>query len=345
VPHGIRWDLPLPTLEQTLGYLERVLAAVLEGIEGGQAGPETAYFAQLAAFHEDMHNEAFDMMRQLLGYAPPAHCREPAPGAASWPGDAEVPGGEFMLGAQLGDGFVFDNEKWAHPVQVRPFRIARAPVTHREFAAFVEDGGYARSELWSAAGWRWRERAGAVAPACWCGRPGDWRLRWFDRELPLPPDAPVMQVSWHEAQAWCRWAGRRLPGEAEWELAAAETPGGDGRRRYPWGDAPPDAKRANLLGVAGAPADVAAYAEGDSGRGCRQMLGNVWEWTASDFLPYPGFVVDPYRDYSAPWFASHKVLRGGSFASAPRLLRNTFRNFYTPDRRDVFAGFRSCARD
>jgi iron(II)-dependent oxidoreductase len=150
----------------------------------------------------------------------------------------------------------------------------------------------------------------------------------------------VIHVCWYEAQAFCAWARRRLPTEAEWELAAA-TPS---RRRFPWGDDPPDERRANLDGRAGGPVDVAAHPEGDSAYGCRQMLGNVWEWTASDFLPYPGFVRDPYQEYSEPWFGTHKVLRGGSFATPRRLIRNTWRNFYTPDRYDVFAGFRTCAR-
>jgi iron(II)-dependent oxidoreductase len=160
----------------------------------------------------------------------------------------------------------------------------------------------------------------------------------------LPPHAPVIHVNWHEADAYCRWAGRRLPTEAEWEFAAATMPGGTGHpRRYPWGDAAPSPRHANLFGVAGACADVADFAEGDSGWGCRQMFGNVWEWTADNFGPYPGFVRDPYREYSEPWFGDHKVLRGGSFATRASLLRNTWRNFYTPDRRDVFAGFRTCA--
>jgi iron(II)-dependent oxidoreductase len=157
-------------------------------------------------------------------------------------------------------------------------------------------------------------------------------------------------VCWYEAEAYCRWAGRRLPSEAEWEAAASCEPdrGGaalsDARRRYPWGDAPPDAHRANLDFRATGCADVAAYAEGDSAFGCRQMLGNAWEWTASDFLPYDdGFEPGPYRDYSLPWFGTHRVLRGGCFVTSARIARNAYRNFYTPDRRDVWAGFRTCA--
>jgi iron(II)-dependent oxidoreductase len=162
-----------------------------------------------------------------------------------------------------------------------------------------------------------------------------------------------MHVNWFEADAFCRWAGRRLPTEAEWEAAAAGEPDASGaalalrKRRFPWGDAPPDewSARARLDGAGLRPGPVAALPGGDGAFGLRQMIGNVWEWTASDFLPYPGFVADPYRDYSQPWFGTHKVLRGGCFATRARLLRNTWRNFYTPDRRDVFAGFRTCALD
>jgi iron(II)-dependent oxidoreductase len=225
-----------------------------------------------------------------------------------------------------------------------PFRIARAPVTAEQFAAFVEDGGYAREDLWSSAGWRWRQEEGATHPVYWRPVPGGWERRDFDRWVALEPHHPVLHVSAYEAEAWCAWADRRLPTEAEWEMAAASEPGGRGRRRFPWGEATPTPARANLEGLAGGVLDVAALPEGDSAWGCRQMLGNVWEWTASDFRPYPGFVPDAYRDYSEPWFGTHRVLRGGCWRTRARLLRNTWRNFYTPDRRDVWAGFRTCAR-
>jgi iron(II)-dependent oxidoreductase len=169
---------------------------------------------------------------------------------------------------------------------------------------------------------------------------GRWLVRHFADLSPLAAHQPVVHLCWFEAEAYCRWAGRRLPTEAEWELAAA-TPR---KRRFPWGEDPPDEERANLDGRAGGPVDVGCHPAGDSAAGCRQMIGNVWEWTASDFQPYPGFVTDPYKEYSEPWFASpHKVLRGGCWATRGRLLRNTWRNFYPPDRRDVLAGFRTCA--
>jgi iron(II)-dependent oxidoreductase len=158
-----------------------------------------------------------------------------------------------------------------------------------------------------------------------------------------------MFVNWYEAEAWCRWAKRRLPTEAEWEAAAIGEPaaGGsalsDGKRRWPWGEAEPDAALANLDLASDEPHDVAALAAGDSAFGCRQMIGNVWEWTASDFVPFPGFSADPYEDYSQPWFGTRKVLRGGSWATSARIARPGYRNFFTPDRNDVIAGFRTCA--
>ena len=347
IPHDARWELPLPDLAGTLAYLREVEARVVALAAGGGADP---YFVRLSVHHEDMHLEAMAFTRQTLGCAaPPLSGRATVEGeAGDLAGDSDVPGGTFLLGADPGVAFAFDNEQWAHAVVLSPFRIGRAPVTQARFAEFVDDGGYRRRDLWSEAGWRWRESAGAEGPVYWERRPGGWARRDFDRWVPVEPHRPIVNVCWYEAEAWCRWAGRRLPTEAEWEAAAAGERGPGGglastRRRYPWGEAPPTAERAHAGACGLRAVDVAALSAGDSAFGCRQMLGNVWEWTASDFLPYPGFAPGPYREYSAPWFGTHKVLRGGSFATSLDLLGNTFRNFYTPDRRDPWAGFRTCA--
>ena len=342
VPHDTRWGLPLPSWDATLAYLAEVKRRSIAAAE--RVDP---YFIRLAVLHEDMHGEAFLMTWQTLDYPAPRIAVRPAQDAGPLPGDARVPGGTFVMGEHDGAPFSFDNEHCAHEVRLERFSIARAPVTQAEYAAFVDDGGYARRPLWSEEGWRWREGAGAEAPACWRRQGGEWLRREFDRWVPLEPHRPVVHVCAHEAEAYCRWAGRRLPTEAEWEAAAAGEAGGDGRlavrRRYPWGDEPPTPERANLDLAAEGPDDVAAHAAGDSAFGCRQMLGNVWEWTASDFLPYQWFTPGPYRDYSQPWFGTHRVLRGGAFATRGRLVHASFRNFYTPDRRDPFAGFRTCA--
>jgi gamma-glutamyl hercynylcysteine S-oxide synthase len=344
IAHDLRWDLPLPVLGATLAYQDRVLDLVEERMWREPGNPSLAYFVQLAAFHEDMHAEAFHYTRQTLAYAAPQLPLRDAGRAAGAPagsgGDASIPGGRYQLGAGRDVGFVFDNEKWEHPVEVRPFKLARCTVSNAEYTEFVEEDGYLRRELWSEAGWSWLQQSAARAPQYWRKQDGRWQQRRFDVWAPLSSREPVMHVNWHEAQAYCRYAGRRLPSEAEWEIAAA-CAGTPAKRRYPWGDTPPDAWRANL--EANAPIAVGALPAGASAHGCLQLIGNVWEWTDTDFGPYPGFEPDPYKEYSQPWFGTHKVLRGGSFATPARLIRNTWRNFYTPERYDIFAGFRTCA--
>ncbi len=354
VHHDTRWDLPLLSREETLAYMQRVLDDVLHKLNTEGPTPENAYFVRLAAFHEDMHSEAFTYTRQTHGLpAPPLSNYDPSvldgQPTGSFEGDAEIPGGEFMLGATEEMPFVFDNEKWAHPVEVAPFRISCSPVTNAEFASFVESGGYEHDGFWDEEGLKWRDWAGAKQPVYWSrAADGSWSVRHFDRVGPLRPHAAVVHVNWHEAQAYCRWAGRRLPTEAEWEMAASTRPSPDGgvtgrKPVYPWGDEAPSPRHANLDGRLLGTVDVAAFPEGDGAFGLRQMIGNVWEWCSDDFGPYPGFARDPYKEYSEPWFGDHKVLRGGSWATRARMLRNTWRNFATPDRRDLFAGLRTCA--
>lgn len=355
VPHDTRWELPLPTLDGTLAYMRTVRDRVLDKIQQRGVDERVLYYALYSVFHEDWHTEAFTYTRQTLRYPPPRLSNLPQnptgsrPGAADGgpvSGDVAVPSGTLMLGGASDEPFVFDNEKWAHPVTVRAFAIARAPVTQAEFAAFVDDGGYRRKALWDDEGWAWRESERAEHPVYWQRDGGAWLRRDFEDLVPLEPHRPVVHVNWYEAQAYCRWAGRRLPTEREWEAAAAGEPRegqlSPHKRRFPWGGEPAAPHRANLDWQAMGCVDVGQMAPGDSAFGCRQLLGNVWEWTDSTFQPYPGFEPDMYRDNSQPWFGTRKVLRGGSWATRSRLLRNTLRNFFTPERRDVVGGFRTC---
>jgi iron(II)-dependent oxidoreductase len=380
VAHDTRWELLLPSRESTLRYMNEVFDRCVARIESSsELSADEFYFYWLTTFHEGMHAEALAYTRQTLGYPPP-HFTSEAPespiAAAACSGDVEISGGQFMIGATPDFPFVFDNEKWAHEVLIKPFRIARTPVTNGEFLAFVEDAGYRKSQYWSADGWRWLETGDAPEleksfsnffnkdinehsalegskpdhPVYWRREAnGRWSQRIFDRYVPLRADLPVVHVSWYEAEAYCNWAGRRLPTEAEWEAAASgeradDSSLGEQRRYFPWGHEPPATEHANLDWRSHGLARVGAYEAGDSAFGCRQMIGNVWEWTASQFHAYPGFSVDPYKEYSQPWFGTHKVLRGGCWATSALLIRNTWRNFYTPDRRDVWAGFRTCAK-
>ena len=340
IPHAERWNLPRLTRESVFDYLHREFDDTLQALE--RSTPGSRYFFALSLFHEDMHAEAMLMTLQTLALPAPPAPQEPIPRPDPAPaaGDVAFEGGEFEMGSREGPDFVFDNELHAHRVRVAPFALAAVAVTNAEYLAFVEADGYAREALWSPQGWRWRAEAGATAPCYWRRGAGRWLARRFDRWEPLCAEDPVMHVNAHEAEAYCRFAGRRLPSEAEWEFAARADldPALD---RFPWGAGVLAQGAVNLDAVYAAPVPAAALPGCDSRRGVRQMIGNVWEWTATPFAPYPGFAPGPYREYSEPWFNSHRVLRGGCFATRARLVHNRWRNFYTPERNDVFAGFRT----
>lgn len=350
VPYTRRWDHAFPSRAETLRYISDVLQRTVGRLASRTPTADDTYFYALVALHEDMHAENLTLILQTHGYrrpaliAPPRLTPPPLVDPAYRPHDVTVAGGTVLLGAAADEPFVFDNEKWAHPVEVQPFRISSTPVTNAEFQRFVDDDGYRRREWWSRRGWEWRRREGAEHPLFWC-RSGDgrWYERRFDSVVPLAPWGPVVHVNWYEAEAYGRWAGRRLPTEAEWEMAATLDPVTGRKRRFPWGDEPPTPARANLDYGAGGPIDVRALPDGDSAVGCRQMIGNVWEWVDDTFEPYPGFVCDPYKEYSAPYFGQKKVLRGGAWPTRSRLIRSTWRNFYMRHRRNIWAGFRTVA--
>jgi iron(II)-dependent oxidoreductase len=339
IPHAERWNRPELPWQRVLDYLASVQADQLERLK--QAADKDLYFYQLALLHEDMHGEALLMSLQSLGLPAPVPYRAPAPPPPRAPLASDVvefTAGEFEMGSQTGAGFVFDNEQQPHAVCVAPFALATRTVTTSEFAAFVEAGGYHRRELWSNDGWAWRTQARAEAPVYWRREGNRWLMRRFGGWEDLDEKPAMVHVNAFEAEAYCAFAGGRLPTEAEWEFAARH--GRSTAGRFSWGDAPLAPGEVNLDGAYRAPTAPDALPGGDTPAGIRQMLGNVWEWTATPFAPYPGFAPGPYKEYSAPWFHTHRVLRGGSFATRARLVHGRWRNFYTPERRDAFAGFR-----
>ncbi len=316
VPHDSRWRLDYPSPGAMSQYMRDSLDATQEAL--ARTSEEDRYFFHLALLHEDMHGEALLMTLQTLGLPPPPiEARDPPASVAPKPRDILFAGGEFTQGTERGE-FVFDNERAAHSVQVAPFAMSERTVTQGEFAAYV-DATHAR------------------APRYWRREGSTWTSRRFDRWAPIDPAAPMVHVSHDEALDFCRWAGRRLPSESEWEFAARN--GGDDR--FAWGNEPAQAAGALDFRHRGPSASIPDPAP--SASGLRQMMGGVWEWTSSAFAPYPGFSPDPYRDYSEPWFHTHFVLRGGSFATRSRIATNRYRNFYLPGRGDPFAGFRTCA--
>jgi len=309
------------------------------------------YFYLLALFHEDMHNEAFLYTRQTLSYPKPKFIDNQKDHSfenkllVSTDEDICIAGGLFRLGAERNDEFIFDNEKWAHEVNIARFKIAKYAVSNQQYLEFVEDRGYQKERYWSNEAWAWRKKENLQHPVYWKhDSGGQWYEKQFDQWVLLEFNHAVIHVSWYEAQAFCKWSNRRLPSEAEWEFAAAYDPAKEQKNIYPEGNELNHC-HANLDCVNLGTTDVTAYPEGDNAFGCRQMYGNVWEWTVSTFIPYPGFSPDWYREYSQPLFERTKVLRGGAWTTRSRMLRCTLRNYYGPDRNDVFAGFRTCAVD
>jgi iron(II)-dependent oxidoreductase len=354
----------LPTVAEVWNRLRQVRRRVEDRFSGDlrqEAGPHGAtnglpageFSLALVAQHEAQHQDTILQaiaLRDDLDYRP-AFANKPLARPAARPATERVlvPGGPFLMGTN-DEEWAYDNERPAHEVHVPTFWMSRAPVTNSQYLAFMSADGYSQRKFWSNAGWKWLSEANCAAPAHWRpSREGDrrslshWRGMVFGRLEPLEPDAIVMHVSFHEAEAYARWAGGRLPTEAEWEKAAAWDPTKGAARRYPWGDSPWDASRANLDHERLQPAFVNAYPEGASAYGCLQMLGDVWEWTDSWFDGYPGFESFPYEEYSQVFFGQqYRVLRGGAFVTRVVVARNSFRNWDLPERRQIFAGFR-CA--
>ncbi len=316
VPHEHRWMLDLPGLQRTKDYLAATLEITLDLLDAtdtdGVDPDAVLYFHRLALFHEDRLCERLATMAQTLGLPlreaaddlPSPHellPTWPPHGSAAQRPPLTLARTRWTLGLARGDGFVFDNEVSAHEIPLPEFEIDSQAVTWAQYVDFVEDGGYDDAQWWSADGWQWVQRKSRRVPRHVAHLRQGVLQRRFGELVHLPLQQPVAHVSWHEAEAWCRWAGRRLPTEVEWEAAAH-------------------------LGAS---------------RGFR--WGEVWEWTATTFRPYPGFSPDPDRNHSEPCFGTHKVLRGASFATVGRLRHPKYRHFLRPERDDGFAGFRSCA--
>ncbi len=301
VPHHTRWSLSLPDAGATRAELAAQLEGTLACLRESDGSDAALYFFRLALFHEDMHHEAALYMAQSLG-VPIADARWQAHALDGAGRQLSFDAGSWTLGSS-GTAFAFDNELAGLAVQLPATGIDSQVTRWGEYLNFVEAGGYGQPRWWSEAGAAWLATERPQAPR-YLRRDGlqtkawqQWRHgAWQSLDL----NHPACHLTVHEAEAWCRWAGRRLPTEAEWERAAVQRPADFG-----W--------------------------------------GQVWEWTASPFQPYPGFEPHPYRDYSEPWFGSRRVLRGGSFMTQPRMRHPRYRNFFMPHRNDVPAGFRSCA--
>ncbi|MBO0707937.1 MAG: ergothioneine biosynthesis protein EgtB [Candidatus Dormibacteraeota bacterium] len=351
-PRHTRRRLELMDRPRTLAYLADVRTRALNLMEELDRDDERdpnhgllrdGFVYDLVNQHERQHQETICQTLQLL---PGGYLKELPPTPPGRRADhdmVDVPAGRYPIGTDAYEPY--DNEKPRHEVALEAFRIDRFPVTNGEYLRFMEDGGYTRQELWSPSGWDWVMTFGIQGPEYWSNRDGGWTADRFGVTEPVPQEEPVVHVCYFEADAYARWAGKRLPTEFEWEVAATWDPATGSRRRFPWGEGTSNGDRANLGTWRFHPAPAGAYPEGASPLGCEQMLGDVWEWTSSDFQPYPGFRAFPYEEYSEPFFGTgFKVLRGGSWATHPSVARATFRNWDSPIKRPIFAGLR-CAAD
>ncbi|HET7013662.1 MAG TPA: ergothioneine biosynthesis protein EgtB [Streptosporangiaceae bacterium] len=351
-PRSERPTLPLLTPKEARSYARDVRGRVLDLIEkvafSGSRLVDRGFVFGMIAQHEQQHDETMLATHQLRKGRPVLSAPPPGPLPADvlrLSAEVLVPGGPFTMGTST-EPWALDNERPAHIVELPSFYLDTTPVTNARYLEFIADGGYDNPRWWNPAGWEHRQRTNLSAPLFWHAEgPGQWVRRRFGVTEPVPPAEPVMHVCWYEADAFARWAGRRLPTEAEWEKAARHDPASGRSRRYPWGDEDPTAEQANLGQRHLQPAPAGSFPAGAAPSGARQLIGDVWEWTASDFLPYPGFVAWPYKEYSEVfWGPDYKVLRGGAFSADPVACRGTFRNWDYPIRRQIFAGFRT-ARD
>ena len=349
-PRATRSSLALPGLSEIVDQLNEIRARVLERLESielDETNPllREAYVYHMVLQHEYQHNETILQTLQLKKgepyRAPRARTFGPHRDFAS--DMVGFPGGRVTIGTNDRSA-AYDNERPIHDVQLRPFLLDRAPVTNGRYLEFMQDGGYERQEFWSEQGRRWLVESGVDSPKYWA-RDGDrWMNRVMDLTREVDPERPVCHVCYHEAEAFARWDGKRLPTEFEWEAAASWDSSTQSARKFPWGSRA-DAKLANIDQLSFDTAPVGTFADNVSPGGCYGMIGDVWEWTSSDFCAYPGFQSFPYREYSEEFFGTdYKVLRGGSWATRPGAIRNTFRNWDYPIRRQIFSGFR-CARD
>ena len=339
-PRADRPTLPLLPPVEARAYVHEVRGRVFDLLE--RTADDGLFPAAMVVQHEQQHDETMLATLQLRS-GPPVLTAHPLPAGREL--DSErvlVFGGPFTLGVDGADEpFSLDNERPAHTVEVEPFWIGRVPVTNAQWRSFIADRGYDERRWWSARGWAHRVEAELTRPKFWTA--GGTRIR-FGVEEAVPDCEPVQHICYFEAEAFAAWSGARLPTEIEWEKACAWDPIANRRRRWPWGESDPASQsdhRANLGGAALRPAPVGAYPDGASAYGAEQLIGDVWEWTASDFAPWPGFTPMIYRQYSEPFFGGdYKVLRGGSWAVAPSTVRPSFRNWDHPIRRQIFTGVR-----
>ena len=339
--------------------LDEKLQDLLDSNSAGRDGFSLSTLLNVAVEHRFMHAETLAYMLHQLPLdkkIQPAGARtfvaagmdrqgiDPSLDGRAFDRSIEIPAGRITLGlSRDSNSFGWDNEFSAHTVDVPAFAIDQYKVSNQQYCEFIDAGGYENQLLWSD-DWVWKTRQNISHPAFWKREGDQWLYRTMFNDVPLPPDWPVY-VSQAEAKAYAKWAGKSLPTEAEWQRAANSTPNGE-QRFYPWGNEVPSSEFGNFDFASWNPAPVNAFPRGQSAFGVQGMLGNGWEWTATEFAPFPGFEAFPfYRGYSADFFdGKHFVMKGGSARTAACMLRPTFRNWFQAHYQFIYTGFRCVSR-
>ena len=334
-----------PTVDQVFEYFHIITNKVANILQNELLDEKTQQLYFMAINHECQHQEllVYDLQHLLADRYRPA-TRNPLPRSLQQKlSTVKIDGGLYTVGYS-GDQFCYDIELPEHNVYLNDYKIDAYPVTNRQYIEFMDDGGYSDFQYWLSDGWEKVQNEQWKSPMYWESVDGKWMTRDFLGRRKINLNEPVCHVSFYEANAYCKWAGKRLPTEAEWEKAACWNEKKQKKSIFPWGDEPPDHTRANLLeSYLWNCTEIGAYPEGKSHYGCHQMIGDVWEWTSSEFSGYPGFKTG-FSEYNDKWFANQKVLRGGSFGTPAISIRGSYRNFFRLDERWLFAGFR-CVED
>jgi iron(II)-dependent oxidoreductase len=352
-PRRVRGTLQLPTLDECRILMAEIRSRVLQRMSHVRFDTDDellrdGYVYAMVLQHEYQHNETMLQTLQLkqgMPYrAPRAYALPPNVRAVDRSAMIRFGGGRVTIGTD-DRAVAYDNERPSHERELPPFSIDVFPISNADYLEFMRGGGYERRALWSDAGWAWRSEAHVSSPKYWMRDGDEWCVRIMDKVTSVEADHPVCHVCYHEAEAYAKFVGKRLPTEFEWEVAAGWNPETRRMQTFPWGEAHTTPELANVDQLSFSTAPLGAYQKNWSPLGCYGMVGDVWEWTSSDFNPYPGYHTFPYPEYSEVFFGNeYKVLRGASWATRPGVVRNTFRNWDYPIRRQIFAGFR-CARD
>ena len=342
-PHdkGSRGIISRPTVDQVFEYFNTINQRVEKFITSQSIDEDATKLITMGFHHECQHQEllVYDLQHLLAEQYRPIRKNEIPKQIDVKKKSIQIKGGIYTMGYN-GEQYCYDIELPEHKVYLNDYKMDEFPITNQQYMEFIEDGGYDTYKYWLSDGWEKVKANKWNSPMYWEKIDGKWNIRDFSGIREINPNEPVCHVSYYEAEAYCKWAGKRLPTEAEWEKAACWNEESQEKTIFPWGNESPDSDKCNLLeSYFWRCSEIGTFPSGISKSGCQHMIGDVWEWTSSEFTGYPGFKTG-FDEYNDKWFTNQKVLRGGSFGTPKMSIRGSYRNFFRLDERWLFSGFR-----